>query len=543
MRSDLSTSDDDGGTTAEDFSVAPGSSPDGSQCLPAVPIGPGAEPPATLTQKSWVSLDAMGNLQYTSDAQGNRIPDFSFAGYGGGGVALPTVAPIGAPLMPNGGDDSAAIQAAIDAVSARQPDPKGFRGAVVLGPGTFTLAGTLSIAASGVVLRGAGSDPNAGTILHATGVARTLLTIGTGGNPQPLGKVVAHVSDAYVPVGATAFHVDSTAGLAVGMPIVVQRPDTEGWICAIGMNQIPPRPDGHPISQWQPGAGLLFDRTITAIVGNQIRIDVPLTNALESQYQTATVWPYSFPSRITQVGVESLRVVADFSDGMTNYFNSVFVTIEAVQHGWVTKVTTQGIANSLASLGGNTKWITVQDSALLDPVIPPNADPPAGFTISGQQILIQQCSVVSGGVRIHPVVTQGHVAGPNVLLDFVGTGNGSVFDIEGHQRWATGLLIDRAKLTDTQGAPSGLIALQNRGNHGSGQGWSSANSVAWNCSAKEFGVDNPPTASNWVIGGSASTPRGTGYFSFLGTTVQPASLFLAQLRARLGDAAVHAIGY
>lgn len=37
----------------------------------------------------YVDMDATGRLVYASDARGNRVPDFSSCGYGGGGVAIP----------------------------------------------------------------------------------------------------------------------------------------------------------------------------------------------------------------------------------------------------------------------------------------------------------------------------------------------------------------------------------------------------------------------------------------------------------------------
>jgi len=39
---------------------------------------------------SRVHPDERGKLVYTADEQGNTIPDFSHAGYGGGGVPIPT---------------------------------------------------------------------------------------------------------------------------------------------------------------------------------------------------------------------------------------------------------------------------------------------------------------------------------------------------------------------------------------------------------------------------------------------------------------------
>lgn len=41
-------------------------------------------------QATWVHFDTNGYMVYKTDNQGNRIPDFSYAGYEGGGVALPS---------------------------------------------------------------------------------------------------------------------------------------------------------------------------------------------------------------------------------------------------------------------------------------------------------------------------------------------------------------------------------------------------------------------------------------------------------------------
>ncbi|HEX2689682.1 MAG TPA: hypothetical protein VHN14_23855 [Kofleriaceae bacterium] len=125
----------------------------------------------------WVSYDAAGKLAYQplSD-QGDRIMDYSYAGYMGGGVALPAV-PAAQTVMPSGGDDTAGIQAALDAV-AKQPPVGGFRGAVVLASGVFHTSAALHIDASGVVLRGSGS---ATTEIDMTGAPFTFLTIGGPG--------------------------------------------------------------------------------------------------------------------------------------------------------------------------------------------------------------------------------------------------------------------------------------------------------------------------------------------------------------------------
>ena len=64
-----------------------------------------------------VTRNAQGQLIYAQDEEGNRIPDFSTCGYGGGGVALPN-APAKVYVTPSGDDDTTLIQAALDHVAA-----------------------------------------------------------------------------------------------------------------------------------------------------------------------------------------------------------------------------------------------------------------------------------------------------------------------------------------------------------------------------------------------------------------------------------------
>src|SRR3954447_9460845 len=55
----------------------------------------------------WVYVAANGKLAYKPlNANGDRIMDFSYAGYMGGGVPLPTV-PVVQTLHPSGSDDTA----------------------------------------------------------------------------------------------------------------------------------------------------------------------------------------------------------------------------------------------------------------------------------------------------------------------------------------------------------------------------------------------------------------------------------------------------
>ena len=104
-----------------------------------------------------------GKLVYAADSLGNKIPDFSNAGYKGGGIPIPYV-PVKATVWPLTGDNSEKIQKIIDSVSALSFDAYGFRGAILLKMGFYQLDKPLYIKASGVVLRGEGMS-DVGTIL------------------------------------------------------------------------------------------------------------------------------------------------------------------------------------------------------------------------------------------------------------------------------------------------------------------------------------------------------------------------------------------
>src|SRR5262249_1102091 len=159
----------------------------------------------------WVSIGADGRLVYSPDARGNLIPDYSYAGYGGGGVRLPDM-PVKITLSPekDAKDDSPRIQAAIDRVSSMPAAGRGLRGAVPLEKGTYNLEGGLTIAASGVVLRGQGSGTLLRAVMHKK--ARLISIHGSGKReeePNTRHKIV----DERVPVGAKTITLDSTSGL------------------------------------------------------------------------------------------------------------------------------------------------------------------------------------------------------------------------------------------------------------------------------------------------------------------------------------------
>ncbi len=471
---------------------------------------------------AWVYADANGKLQYKPlNANGDCILDFSYAGYMGGGVAIPTL-PVARMVGPSGEDDTAAIQAALDAV-AGLPLKNGVRGAVLLAPGAYTLAGPLAISASGVVLRGSGSGAG-GTVVTATYGAGWLLRMHGSGSPAPATNI-AVMTDAYVPSGATSFSVDDPTKVAVGDAVLVRRPVTSAWIDFMGMASL----------SWIPAGTLVSsERVVTAISGKTISVDIPLSDSFDAKYVTppgGSVVKFTFPGRITQVGVEDIRFEAPPRDA-THEFS--LMRVDAIADSWIRRVAVHNFANGIW-LGTGVKRVTVEDvTATHDPTTYVTSAAPFDFTTYSEQTLVQRCSS-TGGNKIWYYATQATVPGPNVVLKF--TGSGTASHVTAHQRWSTGLLVDSANV---QG---GILFLDN-GTLGNGEGWSMGWGVAWN-TVSDVSAQAPPGAMNWAIGAIGAPPSSTdtGVYESTGTPVVPASLYLAELCARLGPGAVAALGY
>jgi hypothetical protein len=478
----------------------------------------------------WVRSGPDGRLTYKTLPTGDRIMDFSSAGYRGGGVALPVV-PVKQTVKPTGVDDAAAIQSALDAV-AKLPMVDGFRGAVLLAPGDFQCSRTLTLNASGVVLRGSGSGTN-GTTLVLGGAPHLGIAVRGPGAVREVGERTV-ITDAYVPSGTNSFTVANARPFRVGDRVLIRRPVTKAWVEFMGMDKLVR--NGRP-ETWVSGE-LRTERTIAAIAGNRITLDVPLTDSLDAKFlgpAGAALVKCDAAGRLSQIGIEHLRLVAPPQVVQISDQHFQALRLSGASDVWVRDLE---IVDTVNSLGVNACRTTVQDVRIRHTVATTGSAKPADFSADSSQVLFQRCSVT--GSNVFYFVTGARVAGPIVLLDCEFQGGGW---IQPHQRWATGLLVDNCRV------PDGGLEFMNRGEMGSGHGWTIGWAVAWNCIAKDLMIQQPPGAANWAIGCRGARKTGgmpfghqpalpEGIFDSPGTPVAPASLYRAQLRERLNDTAV-----
>jgi hypothetical protein len=472
---------------------------------------------------TWVHFGTNGTLVYYSDDLTNHLIDYSYAGYQGGGVALPTNEPIATNVSAITGDNTASIQNAINYVSGLATNAQGIRGVVLLSAGNYEMDGVLDIAASGVVLRGSGTN----TVLNFYGTPSTSITISGASAATQVGSTYT-ITDAYVPLGATSFHLSSTSGLAVGSNIVVRRPWTTTWINAIGM------------SNYWSASGHQNDaeRQITAINGTQVTVDIALPTPIEQKWVTGEVFAYTDTGRVQQCAVEDLSMVSYEGGGLddTNFpFGATGIQLGNCKNCWVQGIACSGYGVAINTAPSACKWCTAQDCTYANGVNNGSARPSA-FQIGGQMGLIQRMVGLSGFE--HFLQTDDEATGPNVFLNCYTTG--SDFDGGPHRYWAVSLL------TDNESGTVGNVHIVVIS--GGDNGWGAGYSVFYNCDVNNFTIQEPGVdhTYNWWIGGSGvNTDPATdaGIYDTEDVTVTPNSLYLEQLKERLGGAAVEKIGY
>ncbi len=511
------------------------------------------------------------------------VPDYSAVGYTTSEVPLPEVATVET-LEPADGDNHTRIQAALDRVGQRPLDDNGFRGAVFLQAGRYEVSGTLMLSRSGVVLRGEGSGDD-GTVLVPIKREPHVVIFVRGPGSARFEEKAETRQDVLVPAGeslpakAKQVNVADASGFAVGDRVLLVRPSTPQWLASIGMDKLSegaPDPDGVVRGKnWTiPQSTMRYIRIIDAIDGNTITLDAPLIVAVDAT-RPAYLTHYDLPGEIDRVGVESLRIKSVFDEsviatdrtsGVTHYADEKHartgVQLDRVTNVWVRDVTALHLSGSTVAVAPLASFVTILDCKSLQPVSKITGRRRYAFTQNGQRVLVAHCQSEYGR---HDFTFTRWAPGPNVYFDCVAR-NGFSF-VEPHGQWNTGGLYDNVIV---DGPPRASLAAGNRGTSGSGHGWTAATFTFWNSDAPAILLMSPPGSTNRFVGRpGVVTPKPEradwlanwfGYrsgldvatlaehpsvagdaasvFVSLDGAVEPRSLFLHQLEARLGPDAV-----
>jgi len=501
-----------GGTPLPTPTPTPSPTPGGATPTPTPAITPtpgGSLPsycanyPRAMPANGWesnaVRYDANGRLVYQTESGGNRIPDFSYAGYHNGVDAIPNVAEA-VRVVPGAGDDTARIQAAIDQVGARPVGANGYRGAVVLAPGRYELGTAIRVNKNGVVLRGSGqsSDPAVGTLLFLTGTSTaTRVFLGTGsdsGWDDEVAGTRTNITPSMVAAGARSFDVANAAPFAVGDSVVVVHPDTQAWYNAIdggGVINDPP---------WAPGTlgPLRSKRRVVSKSGNRLTLDAPVYYHLDRSLSQSYVFKLTPGTAVSHVGIENLRVDSAFvaSDDEAHARDSI--EVRGIEDGWIRDVTTLHFIYGGVHVSGDAVRVTMQRVTALDPVAQRTGGRMYNLVTEGRSHLVLYTGCHTRNGR-HPYVTQASGASGVVFHRSIEEGNNTVNTAasEGHRRWSQALLYDRIEHRG-----NGNVHLGCRGDTATSHGWGATHSVIWNplFGTGRGSVEKPPTGQNWAIG-------------------------------------------
>ncbi|MFC1763744.1 peptidoglycan-binding protein [Planctomycetota bacterium] len=502
-------------------------------------------------ESALVHYSKEGKLQYSVDSEGNRIPDFSYAGYKRGETELPDI-PVVHTISPIDGDNTEHIQKAIDHVGAMPKDKHGFRGALLLTPGIYSTDNPVRITYDGVIIRGSGrgDDPLVDTIIYSTRTQDDSAVIEVGimsdrsvewTDKVPNSRVV--INDALIPIGQRHFTVKDASQYKVGDHVVIVHIPKPAWFDAIDNGGTVKDP-GWSVT-YKDKMDISYSRFITDIKENQITVDAPFFYPLKSSHANSMMYKYDTTTAsgklYHQVGIEDLRIDIETQSGEDEKHTQSAVNLSGVIDGWVKSCEFKHFkwagVNVTKSL-----YVTVENCSSGPPVSKVRGGRRYNFCVSGggQLILFKNNTAMdcrhgfisNGGQSASGITVIKH----NLIRNITGS--------EGHKLWTQGILFDNCKVTSVINPDSRTYTFFNRGDYGTSHGWGTVNSVVWNTDTSAGGeivVQKPPTAQNYAIGcsgavsGDSPFPGPAGFIEGTneGETLRPQSLYQAQLADRL----------
>jgi len=448
--------------------------------------------------------------------------DYSTCGYHASEKPIPDVKNA-VYVSNNGADCYERLQRAINYVASLKPDKNGHRGAVLLGEGTYNISKPLRISASGVVIRGAGRGK---TTIIKHGYDRGALLYIEGGMSMTGGDTIA-VAGQKTMAGATMLTLKDASKLKKGKRIRIIRPSTKEWIESLNCYDFG---GGLDYTGWKPtDIDITWDRTITAVNGNSITIDAPITTTLSEEYGGAFAVTGYNNAEISECGVENLTLMSEHNSWNPKDEDHCWDAIWAdnARDCWVRRVEFKSFAGSAVNLQKNTSRITVEDCIAGDPVSETGGWRRCVFLTRGQQTLIQRCVSRQG---IHDFAAGYCAAGPNAFVQCEGENSLGFSGSIGS--WAAGLLFDIVNIDGND------ISFKNLEQFQFGTGWNTANSMMWQCTGSTLYCYSPDKDNRNSAHGCWGTLTGNAEWTSSNDHVQPRSLFYAQLQKRMGKDAV-----
>ena len=458
-----------------------------------------------------VKPDGNKLIYNTYNEEGDKLSDFSYAGFYAGEFELPNSKniPIAAVISPSedtGADDTSRIQNIINSVAANNPDDE-FR-VIKLEAGRYRINKNGLNLKSGIILSGEGQGPN-GTVLYSyessnKDIAQRYTVNVVGSANVAIGEH-HYLKDEYVKAGSREITINEEEAktYSVGDLITIYTPHSDEWFDLMEMKGIT-NSDGIDTSWASHNTYTVEERNITAIDGGKITVDIPFFIPYAPSLTNTYIYKTDDSRRIKNVGIENLRFESYFNGSPKDEKHATFAINTAYSKDcYVRDVTSKYYALGLFQATVGSKRITVKNCSCLEPVSTYQGSRRYSFSIGSgaQQILIAGCYTYNGR---HDYVATNKSVGPVVFTDSVADSSNA--DSETHGLWASGTLFDNVYQI---GLRTATLSTSNYGIQGtSGEpgktpsfGWTGVGSVFYNCLSPAITAVKPRlTYNNFMIG-------------------------------------------
>jgi hypothetical protein len=277
---------------------------------------------------------------------------------------------------------------------------------------------------------------------------------------------------------------------------------------------------------WHPGdIDLRWNRQITAVDGNQITLNAPITCSVEQRWGGAKATVYENKGLISECGIENLSLESDYDQALPMDENHCWdgVYIAEAENCWVRMVNFCHFAGSAVVIQKSAQQITVEDCMSQHPVSEIGGYRRRTFLTFGEMTLFQRCYSEHG---INDFAVGHTAAGPNA---FVQCESYESFGPSGAiSSWSPGILFDIVNIDGND------IVFKNWELEKFGAGWSTANSTMWQSTASGLFCYSPDSLNRNISHGCWGQIQGNGDYSEMNEHVKPYSLFASQLEKRLG---------
>ncbi|MEM8524764.1 MAG: T9SS type A sorting domain-containing protein [Bacteroidota bacterium] len=490
-----------------------------------------------------------GCLEYISDKNGNRIPDFSYAG-----CQIDTIVRAlwrnseSRSIAPIEGDNTQHLQVAIDSIAELPLDANGFRGHLILEAGVYEIAGTIRIPSSGIVLAGVGNqlDSSSNTILRAIGNTPDQRDVLIMGHPNSkswksvLPQFQIAITNEFLAVNSRSIQVADLNQFQIGQTVIIRMFSTQKWLDSINGG------DTDSDEPWKVGdIDRYYQRKVIAIdtLEQKLILDVPIYDHFDNELTDGIIYPWMDNNLVEKSGIENLHIEIETEGEETENHAWNGIRLDGVENCWVKEVVVRHFGYA-AIYTTKANYVTVENCEGLAPHSLITGARRYNFAANAysNNILFTRCRATEGR---HSFVSNGTSSVSGVVWHRC-TSTEDYSTTEGHRRWSQALLFDKIDFKNF--TASTILGLHNRGRFGTGHGWAAVHSVAWNVTHDNPGsrivIQQPPGRQNYGI---ACRGRVTNQFTFthpLGyveasnSTEEWESLYETQLRARLENGTV-----